>query len=72
MGFQLLLEGFQKKCVGFSWDSILLGFQKKRRGIPFGILPKQKKKRWIPNGIPSAKWAYIRPCAVPQGVRLKV
>ena len=39
MGFQSLLEGFQKKCVGFPWDSI---------GIPLGFysagIPKKKAR----------------------------
>ena len=42
MGFQSLLEGFQKKCVGFPLDSILLGFQKKGEGFQLGFYRKKK------------------------------
>ena len=51
MGFQSLLEGFQKKCMGFPWDSNLLGFQKKGEGFQkkgegfqLGFYRKKKNK----------------------------
>ena len=58
--------------IPICWDSKKRrGIPKKRRGIPIGFLPKKKKqKRRIPNGIPSAKWAYIRPCPRACGPRV--
>ena len=40
--------------------------KKKARDSNWVSTEKKKQKRRIPNGIPSAKWAYIRPCSPPK------
>ena len=42
MRFQYLSKGFQKKRLGFSWDSILLELQKKGEGFHLEFHRKKK------------------------------